>query len=268
MAITTTERSHPVVRAVESAARGLACAGEVPLWSLSASELRELVVSLSRLGSAVAAVEATVLDQADRSDVAAAGGATSTATWLAQATNSTRAAAHGRVRLAKALDEHPATASALGEGLLLVEQARVILDAVAAVEDIPTDIAENHGLDIATLAEEAEQRLLAEATHHDAKALKVLGRRVLDVVAPEVAEEHERRLLEAEERRARTRARLTMSKDAHGLVHGRFTIPALHATMLRKTLLGFMAPKHQAAIHPLGAVAGRPSPRTDGRRVV
>ncbi len=156
------------------------------------------------------------------------------------------------------------TASALGEGRLRVEQARVILDAVAAVEEIPTDLAEKRWLDVATLADAAEQRLLAEAAHHDAKALKVLGRHVLDVVAPEVAEEHERRLLEDEERRARERTRLTMSEDGHGLVHGRFSIPALHASMLRKALLGLAAPRHQAATHPVGSVASRPSPQRLG----
>src|SRR3954464_13747467 len=98
MAITTTEESHPVVRAVESALRELAAAGEVPLWSLTAAELADVTVWLTRLESAVAGVEATVLDQADRTDMAAAAGATSTAAWLAQATRTTRAAAHGRVR--------------------------------------------------------------------------------------------------------------------------------------------------------------------------
>ena len=92
----------------------------------------------------------------------------------------------------------------------------------------------------------------------------MLGRHVLDVVAPEVAEEHERRLLEDEERRARERTRLTMSEDGHGLVHGRFSIPALHASMLRKALLGLAAPRHQAATHPVGSVAGRPSPQRLG----
>jgi hypothetical protein len=90
---------------------------------------------------------------------------------------------------------------------------------------VPTEIAEQRGLDVAMLAETAQRRLPAEADHHDAKALKVLGRRVLDVIAPEVAEEHERRLLEDEGRRAREHTRLTMSEDGHGLVHGRFTIP-------------------------------------------
>ena len=118
------------------------------------------------------------------------------------------------------------------------------------------------------MADTAEQRLLAEAVHHDAKALKVLGRHVLEVVAPEVAEEHERRLLEDEERRARERTRLTMSEDGHGLVHGRFTIPALHGSMFRKALLGLAAPKHQAS-HPaaaplLRADGGPTQPATDG----
>src|SRR4051812_585176 len=72
MAIFTTERSHPVVRAVEAAARELAQAAEVPLWSLSPAELAGLTVSLTRLGSTVTAVEASVLEQADRTDVAEA----------------------------------------------------------------------------------------------------------------------------------------------------------------------------------------------------
>lgn len=50
----------------------------------------------------------------------------------------------------------------------------------------------------------AEERLLAEALHFTPRELRVLGRRVLEVVAPEVAEDHERRALEAEERRLGT----------------------------------------------------------------
>ena len=216
-------------------------------------------MSLSRLSSTVSAAEATVLVQADRNDVAGRAGSTSTATWLAQSTGLTRGAAHARVRLAKALDERPMTASALGEGRVVVEQARVIVDAVEAVEQVPTDLAEQRGLDVAGLADAAEQRLLAEAAHHDAKALRVLGRHVLDVIAPEVAEEHERRLLEAEERRAGELTRLMISEDGHGLVHGRFTIPALHGAMLRKALRALAAPKHLAASGTAGSVPGRPS---------
>ena len=58
--------------------------------------------------------------------------------------------------------------------------------------------------------------LLAHARDHDAKALRVLGRRVLDVVAPEIGEQHEARVLEAEEQAARASASFTMVEDGHG----------------------------------------------------
>ncbi|WP_300527254.1 HNH endonuclease signature motif containing protein [uncultured Nocardioides sp.] len=70
----------------------------------------------------------------------------------------------------------------------------------------------------------------------DAKHLKVLGRHVLTVVAPEVGEAHEAKLLEDEERRAAERTRLTFAGDGHGMVHGRFSIPTLHGAMLAKAI--------------------------------
>ena len=66
------------------------------------------------------------------------------------------------------------------------------------------------------------------AAEHDATALRILGRRILDVVAPEVGEAHEARLLEAEEREAEAAAVFRMVEDGHGRCHGRFTVSALH----------------------------------------
>ncbi len=60
-------------------------------------------------------------------------------------------------------------------------------------------------------------------TSHDAKALKVLGRRILDVVDPDAADAHEAKLLEKEERDAQAATRLVMYDDGHGQVHGTFT---------------------------------------------
>jgi hypothetical protein len=261
MTTAPTDQLHPVVRAVDVATRALTGAVDVPLWSLDASQLRRLVTDLARLASTLTAVEAGVLAHADRAEVAQDAGATSTASWLALETRLTRAEAHRRLRLARDVEAREASAAALAAGAVVPEQVRVILDAVAAVEGIPDDLAELRGVNRAELAAAAEARLLEEAASHDAKALRVLGRHILDVVAPELAEEHERRLLEDEERRAREMTRLTMSEDGQGLVHGRFTLPALAGSMLRKALLGLMAPKHQAARGGgPGPVAGRPSP--------
>jgi hypothetical protein len=163
-------------------------------------------------------------------------------------------AAHQLVKLAHSLadDAHAATREALARGDLLVEQATVI---IAAVEDLPADLVE------ADLRQRAEKDLVALAEHHDSRELTVLGRRVLEVLAPELAEEIEKRLLEQEERRARESARLTMSADGHGSVHGRFKIPALEGEMLRKHLEAIAAPRHRAATGTAATAPGNGSGR-------
>ena len=58
--------------------------------------------------------------------------------------------------------------------------------------------------------------LLDKATEHDAKALRVLGRRVLEVIDPAAAHAEEARRLEADEADARATAFLTWVDDGHG----------------------------------------------------
>ena len=59
-----------------------------------------------------------------------------------------------------------------------------------------------------------------------------------------------------------------MAEDGHGAVHGRFTIPALQAAMLKKVLLGLAAPKHQNATGGTEAgAAGRPEPKPSAERL-
>ncbi|MGI8645831.1 MAG: DUF222 domain-containing protein, partial [Nocardioides sp.] len=143
------------------------------------------------------------------------------------------------------LEAHEPVRDALASGELVVDQASVIVDAVEALPTDPVD---------SSVATQAEAYLLAEARHHDAKALRVLGRRILDVVAPQVGEAHEARLLEKEEADAQAAASFTMSEDCLC----RCQIPALHGAMLRKHLLAIAAPKHRAATGQ--PVAGRELP--------
>jgi hypothetical protein len=129
---------------------------------------------------------------------------------------------------------------------------------VEAVESIPTDLVEGETIRL------AEATLVRDASEHDAKALRILGRRILDVVAPEVGEAHEARLLEREEREAAVKTRLTMHDDGQGSVRGRFTLPNVHGAMLKKALLALAAPKHRAAVD--GEVGDRtPGPERLGR---
>jgi hypothetical protein len=65
---------------------------------------------------------------------------------------------------------------------------------------------------------------------------------VLEVVDPGAADAEEARRLEVEEADARARASFTMVDDAHGRSHGRFTLPTLHADILRKHLMAIAFP--------------------------
>jgi hypothetical protein len=121
-------------------------------------------------------------------------------------------------------------AEALAEGRVNTEQAHAIARALA---DLETDGPEDLDPEVLT---QAEKHLVTVADGFDAKHLKVLGRHVLTVVAPDVGEAHEAKLLENEERRAAERTRLTFAADGHGMVHGRFSIPTLHGAMLAKAI--------------------------------
>ena len=146
---------------------------------------------------------------------------------------------------------------ALAEGRLLVDQAQVI---VAAVEALPADLDPQ-------VAADAQATLVGYAVHHDARELRILGNRILEVVAPEVGEAHEARVLEREEREAEAAASFRIVEDGHGRCHGRFTISSLHGAMLKKQLLARAAPKHRTRVDGQAPEPGRPSARTGwGRR--
>jgi hypothetical protein len=120
---------------------------------------------------------------------------------------------------------------------------------------LPTDHVDS------SLLAKAEVYLLGEARHHDARALRILGRRLLEVLDPAAADAEEARRLQAEEADARAAASFTMADDGQGRCHGRFTIPSLHGSILRKHLLALAAPKRNPDVpsvtptrHRLGQV--------------
>ncbi|MCW2756788.1 MAG: nuclease, partial [Nocardioidaceae bacterium] len=141
---------------------------------------------------------------------------------------------HRRLAVAAALDSsRRLTREAMARGDIAEDQATVI---VRALEALPAD------LDSAVV-ERAEKELVRLAEHHDAADLTRLGKRILDVAAPEIGDEQERRVLEREEETAVQTARFTMTDDGHGRCHGRFTLPSAQGAMLRKVLLALASPR-------------------------
>jgi hypothetical protein len=245
------DRPHPVQAAVRSMHGELDTLMDSGVWSMQPRQLGETLKALTQLKARVAELELRVAMAAERAD-ARGDSAISTAAWWASETRQTKQAAFAAMRLAKSLDwDHEPVRDALAAGELVVEQAEVI---VRAVDELTTK--EARELVEPEVVVKAERELIKLARDYDAKALRTLGRRILDIVAPEVGEAHEARQLAKEEQAALAATRFTMREDGLGAAHGRFTIPATHAAMLRKQLMAIAYP----AGKPREADAGTEAP--------
>lgn len=228
---------HPVLRFARAVDTAFDQLGDAPTWSMTPAEQRETLLILDRLGSRLTELDLRVLASADRNDVGAEAGATSTAAWLADATGQTRAHYSAAVRLAGDLDDtYDATRRALARGAVNVDQAEVIVKAVDALtrehDDLPDDVharAESHMLDL--------------ARDFDAVTLRRLGKRLFEVVCPEAADAAEGEQLAREEERARRNASVSFRDNGDGTVDGHFRLPVLHAELLRKALETLTSPR-------------------------
>jgi hypothetical protein len=204
------------------------------LVGMSAAEAGEAAVELTVAGARLTALRLAALAQADRTDVAATVDATSTTGWLRSRLPVTAPAAARDLRLARTLDaeRHRATSAALAAGHVLADQAAVI---AAAVDDLPVSVTDAE-------RRKAEEQLLGEARHHDARALTALARHLLEVIDPDLAEAELARRLDAEEAAAARATSFAMATDGSGRTTGRFVVPDAVAAMLRTQLQALANP--------------------------
>ena len=126
--------------------------------------------------------------------VAAEAGCRTVADWVAPRTlGDLKRAAYAQEKLAHALDQQwRHVAGVLTDGRVHLDQARVIIKALDALPDDVT----------VEIRQRAQRRLVEHAEQFGPADLALLGRRILDVIAPEVGYEQERRALERAEWKA------------------------------------------------------------------
>ncbi len=232
-----TTAAHPIGGAVARVHSALDEVAEVPVWSMGQAATADVLVEIARAEARLVELRSRALSHAEAVAVAEVNASPSVAVWHANATRSTKRESFRQVRLAAGLDRHELVAEALGRGDVIAEQASVIVN---ALDELPDDLE-------AAVVEQAAKTLVSYAEVHDAKGLRVLGRRILEVVAPEVAEAWEAEQLDREEREAEKSAVFRMRQDGQGRVKGSFTVPLLVGQMLERALLAYAAPKHQIA---------------------
>ncbi len=230
------EHLHPVLDFAQRLVSRLDSLADAPLMSMRPEDKRAALVTLAQGRAQLDALALRLLADAERSEATVDSGAGTAADWVAIETRQVRREARADLRLAEKVEGHEVLASAMAAGRVNLAQGRAI---VASLERLPRTGR------FAVSAEQwaaAEAHLVELAAHHDAKALRILGRRVFEVIAPDLAEEFEGRALEREEAEALRRTTLTMWEDDEGTCHGRFRLPALHGQMLTKMILAISSP--------------------------
>ncbi|WP_030485377.1 HNH endonuclease signature motif containing protein [Nocardioides aequoreus] len=221
-----------------------------PVWSMPPAEQVATLATLAKVEAQLAALRLSVLVEAERSGAALAEGASSAADWAHASTRQRRSTARADLRLADLLCRYRHLEAGMLAGDVSLDQAKVIK---RAIERFPQD--GPHGV-TCDQAEAAERHLVELAASFAPEQLEVLGEKIYEVIAPEVAEAAEGERLARQEARAERRTSLRMWRDGEGVTHGRFAIPDLHGAMLTKALQAIASPARAVTGVPDGSGAG------------
>ncbi len=227
---------HPYQRcAAEVAAAVDDAVGSSPVF-LSPDGKREVLLDLSRQIARLEGMRLALLGAAG--EVAERDAARDPGSWLAVEARLGHPEGRRLQQLAEALDvRYGVLAAALLAGAVSRPQAEVI---AGALDELPATVEPD-------LRARAEAHLVDQAAEFGPRELRVLGGRILDLIAPEVAEDHERQALEAAEQRARRRMRVSRRELGDGLVRITADLPTLHADLLLTHLHAFASPRREHA---------------------
>ncbi len=238
---------HPLLRALADVDDRLDDVAALDPTFLPTSDKARALVAVDR---EIARLEGLRLDLLTASaEVADDAGARSAGLWLAAERHDDPRAGVRSQRLADGVARWRGVGAALRDGRAHLAQAAVL---VHALDALPAD------LDPA-VRERAEARLVAEASQLTPRQLRVVGRRVLEVVAPDLAEAEEERLLRAEEERGRRDSRLTFRPRGDGSTDLFARLPDHVADRLRVYLDACTAPRRTRST--LGDLDTLPLPR-------
>lgn len=231
MSVAVVAPPHPVLGCAAEMRAALDAVAAVQPTYMSTADKQTALVELARIEGRVAELRMRVL--AASGEVGEESGARDAAAWLAHATQAEPATTRSDAVLAERLERRPLVAAAMREGRVSPAQARVV---AAVLEDLPS----RPGQEVAT---DAETTLVAFCEHFRPSELRRLARRLLEVVAPEVAEAEEAKRLEEEERRALAEAFLKFHDLGTGLTRFWGALPTAVAERLKRYLQAYSSPR-------------------------
>ncbi|MFF5199365.1 DUF222 domain-containing protein [Micromonospora parva] len=234
-----------MVEELAQADGAVAACVDAAAWALSEQDLIAALDAAHRIEQRLAAVKLTLIRELDGRRTAAAHGASSTTVWLRERLHLTITAARRLVDLASTLDTaHPGIRQALADGQITVDQAQVITDTATTVHTAAGSEAADKALGV----------LVEWAGQFDPTHLRKLSTRILDHVAPDLADAAAEAALDAEARCAARDRHLTLSALADGRLRLTGILDSETAGLLR------------AAIDPVSAPSGPDDERSPGQR--
>lgn len=199
---------------------------------LSTSEKAMLLRELVRVEGRVAELRMRVM--AASGDLADQTGARDVASWLAAETRQDFREPRADQTLAVGLDKkYTGLRAALRDGLVNLAQARVI---ARALDDVPAEVEP-------LTRKQAERVLIEYADRLSPHQLRLVGRRILEVVAPELAEAEEAKRLQSEEVHARARTKLSFKTLGDGTTRMWGVLPDAVAHRFETYLHAFTNPR-------------------------
>lgn len=216
---------------------------------LGRADLGRLVREVDRARNRLDALKLSLVREADAAGVAAEVGLTGTGAWLRLTSRTDGAAAAGDVALATALGEGlETTRQALADGTVSVRHAGIIAETAA---QLPEGLSTEE-------REQVEAVLVRDAGRLSPGQLRKTARRALAAANRSVSEVDaaEDTALRSEEDRAYAASRLTMHDNGDGTTTGRFTVPTLAASILRKLVQQLASPSREQPSTEAGRSAG------------
>ncbi|UAL29021.1 HNH endonuclease [Nocardioides rotundus] len=224
--------SHPILTAAADVRSVLKAVADVNPTFMDTDDKAAALRELTAAEAQVAELRLRVLAESD--DLAATTGSRDAADWAAHHTRTRGEDARADLALASALDRrYPVLATALRAGEANLAQAKVV---ARCLDDLPAGVP-------ADVLVRAEETLVGYTADFGPRQLARLGRRILDIAAPEVAEEAEARRLAQLEAESHRRTRLAMRRNGDGTTRLSALIPDAVATRLATYLEAFTNPR-------------------------
>ncbi len=226
------QSQHPVLGCAGEVLAAIKSVRDVQPVFMSPADQQAAVIELGRAATALAELQLRVL--AASGEAADQAGARDVGAWAAHLTHADFAPSRADARLASALDRSwQQVAAGMADGTVSVAHARVV---VHALEALPDDLDPN-------IVAKAEGHLVELCHQFTPTEVRRLGRRILEVVAPDIVDAEEAKALEKEEQRARETCRLTLKPIGDGSTRLSGVLPDADATRLRTYLEAYTSPR-------------------------